>query len=328
MKKILFTSLLCASFAANVNLLPAPVTGKTSAESTEEQAAFVLQPEQDDAFLKAQNALVPLIKDLQSSGFCVYGPQNQSLVKVFESKEEIKSVGEVLFAGSGFGLLIAIDALVANLKKKPKKFATETLDLAKSLGWQDGAKENKSRSPLINKLFALCETLGAKKLNKDAVMSQRYQLENELKPVRAFWPYIGKLAYAEQEIIAKKIIVDWFTGLGRNLTTEEAELACDKLFAYMASSGGTIKEYSLSKALKSEDQQVKNLRRKLETGPDGKETKIKDFFGDFLNKTLDVSENTDVSKIFALTPYLDDKKLSGQMLVQIGYNGYALKVQQ
>lgn len=323
MKKILFTSLLCASFAANVNLLPAP----RSTNNTEEQAS-VLQAEQDDAFLKAQNDVVPLIKDLQRSGFCVYGPQNESLVKVFESKEKIKSVGEVLFPGSAFGKLVEMDAFLAHLAEKPEEAAKKALYLAKGFGWEDDAKENKSASSIANTLFDLYRALDAKEPNSSAITAKTYDLEEELKPVRTFWEGLEKLAKAEWGVLAQKIFADMFTEFRSGLTEEEAKLACDKLFAHMASSGGTIKEDSLSKALRSEDQEVKDLRQKLKTGPDGREIKIKDIFTKFLSEKLDVPAHKDLSKFFALMPHINKKTLNGQALVKIAYQGYALEEKQ
>ena len=317
MKKILFTSLLCASFAANVNLLPAPhYTNKT-----EEQAASVLQ---------APKEIAPLITDVQKSNFFVFGP-NKSLVKLFESEAEITSAEQIFFPGSALGQLAAIDALVADLAEEPEeaaKFATTALELAKGFGWDDDTKENKSASSIANTLFGLYRALDAKVLNKEAVICARYQLETELKTVRDLWTDLEKPLKVERGVLAKKIFADMFTEFRSGLTREDAQLALDKLFAHMASSGGTIKEDSLSKALKSEDQEVKNLRQKLKNLPDGKETKIKTIFSQFLKKILHVSAHKDLPIFFALMPYIDKTTLNGRALAQIGYQGYALQEKQ
>lgn len=321
MKKILFTSLLCASFAANVNLLPATNSSdEADAAKTEEQAASVL---------KAPKEIAGLITDIQKSGL-FKGGKNKDLAQIFEKESEITSAEQILFPGSAFGELVKMDSLAETLKENKTKtdsFKQQARNLANNFGWHDTNTENTSQSSTINKLFDLNKALGAEELNEDAVTSARFQLEETLKPVGALWQALKKLAEAEQGLLAKEIVADMFTDLGSGLTTDEAKLACNKLFAH---SDGTITRDSLSHALpeSSKEPAVQALRQKLKKGPDGKKIRIKDIFPRFLNKKLDMSEHKDLSKFCALMPHMDEKTLTGQALVCIGYQGYALQEKQ
>lgn len=330
MKKILFTSLLCASFAANVNLLPAPNSAdETDGRRTGKQTVSVAQAPQDADCLQAQNAVGPLITDLQKSGL-FKGGKNKDLAQIFWQKSEITSAEQILFPGSAFGELVKMDSLAEALRENKTKtdcFKQQAHDLAKNFGWDDTNTKNTNQSSIINELFALNKALGAKELNKDAVTSARFQLEEALKPVRDLWKALKKLVAAEQKLLAKGIVADMFTDLGSGLTTDEATLACNKLFEH---SGGNIKEDSLSHALpeSSKDPEAQALRQKLKKGPDGKNIRIKDIFPKFLDKTFETSKNRDLSRFSALTPHIDKKTFNARELVNIGYQGYALQEEQ
>ena len=311
MKKILFTSLLCASFAANVNLLPAPID-ETDGCSTEAKAAAVPQAQQDADFLKAQNAVAPLVEDLQKSNR-FRGGENSDMPRLLASRKKIKQPAEKLFfERSAFEKLLDMrnKALrIQNNAKNAAGFKATIAEWAKGFDWQDNG-ENKNNSNIVTQLFALHAALSADKpIVKDVEFAAR-TLKEKLEPTFTFWQHIiedvgAMLAKPTTEKI-EKVALSAFNHKGQEenlLTTEDAKLLVDTFFAHMFSvrAGFTDKKgidfkdlgkkisnkYSLSEALKhSINEAEKALYAKIRERNGKKVQSVHDVFPSFLKQTV------------------------------------------
>ncbi|MEH0002058.1 MAG: hypothetical protein V6Z78_00575 [Holosporaceae bacterium] len=321
MKKILFTSLLCASFAATVNLLPAPPADETDGRGTRKQTVSVPQAEQDANFLQAQNAVAPLIKDLQKVSF--RGGDNSELSTLLAKNQRIKHPEKSLFfPASAFEKLMDMHCnafCIKNNAKKPDAFKEPIAELAKVFGWKDSEAENNSDSDIVTKLFALHQALSADKPQGTDVEFRARILQEKLDPAFTFWK---KIRGDVEAMLAKQatkdieqIALSAFNHKGEKgdlLTAKDASLLLDTFFARMFSvrskftgnKGIDFKElgkeisfkelgkeisnkYGLSEALKnSSNDAEKALYAKIRERDSRKVRSVHDVFPNFLKQTV------------------------------------------
>ena len=346
MKKILFTSLLCASFAANVNLLPAPNSiDETDGRNTEKQ---------DADFLKAQNDVGPLIEDLQRSGL-FRGGQNRDMSKNLASQKKIKPLANgLLFKASAFEQLVDMHWNAFRIQdnaKNPAPFKTPIAALAKKFDWKDDETENKSKSDIVTKLFALNAALSVDRPKEDDVKFAARTLKERLKPVYTYWEHImadvgAMLAEPTTEKI-EKVALSFFNHKGQKyyvFTTEDAKLLVDTFFAYMFSVSAAFtdnkeiqfenldreirKDHSLSDALRaSEKQEVKDLYAKIRKRNRTKVRSVHEVFPNFLKQTVSM-EPEDLKRFTWLSISLNgqDGEVTVAELLKACYPWHASKI--